>query len=364
MEKKKACEIIDNILGLFDCINLTHKHDDIFGILIEMKNKLDINSIIKFIGYLRESETDSIKYNIKLSAAEDIMNKLLDIILRDTNNLTMKDYDAIHSGVVSIKNDILKGCYIMEKKEACEIIDNFIFLLEKAISAVNSLVLSETIAVLKINTNQITRFIEYTKSLETNRIEDNVYIYIVQTIMYDILRRIEEDDHKLTIEDFEDIHDSLKNINENFLHKEEVEAPIVFVFDPSTISLISGANKLHPKAKDTIANDVEKMNIISKLRKKDSPLVSNISDYELQPSSYRILIDPNRIRNINEVYKKIIEIYQHEKLCMSDLLDSIEIRGLTVKQITSIYAKLFAEIDNDVVVHIKKDDIINLAFKE
>ncbi len=250
----------------------------------------------------------------------------------------------------------------MEKKKACEIIDNFIFLLEKAIGAINSLVLSETIAVLKINTNQITRFIEYTKSLETNCIEDNVYIYIVQTIMYDILRRIEGDDHKLTIEDFEDIHDSLKNINENFLHKDERKVPIICVINPSTISLISGANKLHPKAKNIIANDVEKMNIISKLRKKDSPLVSNISDYELQLSHYRIFID-TKTRNINEVYDQIIEIYQEEKLCMNDLLSSIEIKGLSVKHIASLYAKLFDE-DDDVVIHIKKDDIINLAFKE
>jgi len=364
MEKEKACEIIDNILCLFYRIDLTHKYDDISGVLSEMKTELEsnLNSIIRFIGYLRELQTDSAEYNIQLHAAEDIMNKLLDIILRDTNNLSMKDYDAIHSGVICIKNNILKECCIMEKKEACRIIDNFIFLLEKAIGAVKALVLSEIIAVLKINTNQITRFIEYTKSLETNNIEDNIDIYIVQTIMYNILKRIEEDGDKLTIEDFEDIRDSLMNINKNFLHKEEGKVPIIIISNPSTMSLISEADKLHSKAKNIIPNDVEKMNIISKLRKKDSPLLSNISSYDLQPLTNRILIDPNGIRNLNEVYKKIIDIYQEEKLCMNDLLDEIEIRGLTVKQIASLYAKLFTEIDNDVVVHVKKDDIINLTF--
>jgi len=368
MEKEKACEIIDTILGLFDRINLTHKYDDISGILSEMKTGLEsnLNSIIRFIGYIRELETDNIEYNIKLHAAEDVMNKLLNIILRDTNNLTMKDYDAIHSGVISIKNDILKECPMMEKKEACTIIDNIISLLEnidhcEATGVAKALVLSETKAVLKISTNQITRFIEYLKSLETKRVEDNVDTYIVQTIMYDILKRIEEDGDKLTIEDFEDIHDSLMNINENFLHKEDKgKNQTIFVLNPSTMSLIE-ATKLHSKT-NNIANNVEKMNIISKLRKKTGNLLlSYISQSDIQSSEQRIIINSNDFNDSFKIYEKIIDIYRKRKLPMGDLLNKIEIRGLTINQIVSLYAKLY-QIEDDVVVHITKDYIINLAY--
>jgi hypothetical protein len=145
------------------------------------------------------------------------------------------------------------------------------------------------------------------------------------------------------------------------LHKEDKgKNQTIFVLNPSTMSLIE-ATKLHSKT-NNIANNVEKMNIISKLRKKTGNLLlSYISQSDIQSSEQRIIINSNDFNDSFKIYEKIIDIYRKRKLPMGDLLNKIEIRGLTINQIVSLYAKLY-QIEDDVVVHITKDYIINLAY--
>lgn len=240
----------------------------------------------------------------------------------------------------------------MDKKEVCSIVDNIEFLLigyKACIKDPSCLdnVLSIIRNGLNLYINPITRIIVYFRELEKSQVEDNIDIYIVRNTMNRILNTILEKGDNLTITDCEYMY-NLISINKNFLHKD----------DEQYISLEDRMKQIHSELD---VNYPLKIIIIDQLHKKTNNFLMYISRSDLESSNQRIVINSNDYTDTIAIYEKIIDIYGKRKLCMEDLLNRIEIRGLTINQIVSLYAKLY-QIEDHIVTRITKDSIINLAY--
>lgn len=65
-------------------------------------------------------------------------------------------------------------------------------------------------------------------------------------------------------------------------------------------------------------------------------------------------------RCVDEAFDKIKEIYHSEDICLSELLSTISVTGISINDVVETYANLFYSVEHDEVTHIKEGDPVLL----
>ena len=60
--------------------------------------------------------------------------------------------------------------------------------------------------------------------------------------------------------------------------------------------------------------------------------------------------------SVNDALQQLKHIHKAESVCMSELLADIEINGLTVEDVITVYAKAMAFSDGDLMILIKEGE--------